>query len=51
MRLWGSTVSKPFGAVYRYENYDSELALNRDSAREMLRNLRRWVEESLRRQT
>ena len=38
----------PFGAVYRYEDYDSELSLDRDSARQMIRGLRAWVESGLR---
>ena len=42
--LEGLDALTPFGAVYRYEDYDSELALDRFGAREMLRILRRWVE-------
>ncbi|MEK7751887.1 MAG: HEPN domain-containing protein [Acidobacteriota bacterium] len=38
----------PFGAVYRYEDYDSELGLDRDTARQMIRGLRTWVENGLR---
>jgi HEPN domain-containing protein len=37
----------PFGAVYRYEDYDSELVLDREQARAMLRALRIWVESRL----
>lgn len=41
----------PFGAVYRYEDYDSELALDRERAWRMLRRLRGWVEQRLRERT
>lgn len=34
----------PFGAVYRYEDYDSELSLDRRRTREMVRSLRAWIE-------
>jgi HEPN domain-containing protein len=38
----------PFGAVYRYEDFDAELALDRGRARQWLRSLRAYVEEKLR---
>jgi HEPN domain-containing protein len=38
----------PFAAVYRYEDYDSGLALDRTRIRSTLRLLRAWVEERLR---
>ena len=41
-------VFTPFDAVYRYEDYDSALALDREQARQTLRLLRAWVEEQLR---
>ena len=37
----------PFGAVYRYEDYDPELSLDRPRARAILRSLRCWVEARL----
>jgi HEPN domain len=37
----------PFGAVYRYEHFDAELALDRGRARQWLRSLRSYVEERL----
>jgi len=44
----GVDVLTPFGAVYRYEDYDSDLPLDRERARAMLRLLRHWVESHLR---
>jgi HEPN domain-containing protein len=41
----------PFGAVYRYEDYDSDALLDRQQARVLLRSLRAWVEGCLRRRT
>jgi HEPN domain-containing protein len=41
----------PFGAVYRYEDYDSVLVLDRDRVRKMLRDARIWVEHRLRQRT
>jgi HEPN domain-containing protein len=41
-------VLTPFGAIYRYEDYDSVVSLNRPAARESLRELRAWVEAALR---
>lgn len=38
----------PFGAVYRYDDYDAESPLNRQQARALLRSLRLWVEGRLR---
>ena len=37
----------PFGAVYRYDDYDGTEPLNRAETRKMLRSLRAWVEERL----
>ena len=37
----------PFGAVYRYDDYDSAESLNRTETRAMLRSLRTWVEDRL----
>ena len=34
----------PFGAIYRYEDYDAVVSLDRQAARESLRGLRAWVE-------
>jgi HEPN domain-containing protein len=41
----------PFGAVYRYEDYDSDLALDRHAVRTTLRALRTWVERQLQERT
>lgn len=41
----------PFGALYRYEDYDSGIALDRRHARQMLRSLRAWVESRLQQRT
>jgi HEPN domain-containing protein len=38
----------PFGAIYRYEDYDAVVSLNRDAARSSLRELRAWVETKFR---
>ena len=37
----------PFGAVYRYDDYDGAESLNRAETRTMLRSLRWWVEDRL----
>ena len=37
----------PFGAVYRYDDYDAVEALNRHEVRTALRELRAWVEGRL----
>src|ERR1039458_5212237 len=37
----------PFGAVYRYDDYDGTESLNRAETRAMLRSLRAWVEDRL----
>ena len=37
----------PFGAVYRYDDYDGAESLNRAETRAMLRSLRAWVEGGL----
>jgi len=44
-------VLTPFGAIYRYEDYDTVVFLNRPAARESLRELRAWVETRLRERT
>jgi hypothetical protein len=41
-------VLTPFGAIYRYEDYDAIVSLDRHTARESLRELRAWVEARLR---
>ena len=41
-------VLTPFGAIYRYEDYDAVVSLDRQAARESLRELRAWVETKLR---
>ena len=41
-------VLTPFGAIYRYEDYDAIVSLDRHAARESLRELRAWVETRLR---
>ena len=38
----------PFGAIYRYEDYEADVTLDRDGARASLRELRSWVETRLR---
>ncbi|MEI6667522.1 MAG: HEPN domain-containing protein [Acidobacteriota bacterium] len=38
----------PFGAIYRYEDYDAPVSLDRAAARGSLRELRIWVESTLR---
>ena len=40
-------VLTPFGAVYRYDDYDGTESLNRPETRAMLRSLRAWVEDRL----
>ncbi len=37
----------PFGAVYRYEDYDVPVSLDRVAARDAVRELRAWVESKL----
>ena len=37
----------PFGAVYRYDDYDGTVSLNRTETRALLRSLRSWVEGRL----
>lgn len=37
----------PFGAVYRYDDYDGAESLNRADTRAMLRSLRAWAEDRL----
>ena len=44
-------VLTPFGAIYRYEDYDAVVSLDRPAARESLRELRAWVETRLRERT
>jgi HEPN domain-containing protein len=41
-------VLTPFGATYRYEDYDAVVSLDRLAARESLRELPAWVETRLR---
>lgn len=41
-------VLTPFGAIYRYEDYEAAVSLDRDAARASLRELRAWVEAKLR---
>ena len=41
----------PFGAVYRYDDYDGAEPLNRGETCAMLRSLRAWVEDRLRSRT
>jgi len=40
-------VLTPFGAVYRYDDYDGTESLNRAETRALLRSLRAWVEDRL----
>jgi HEPN domain-containing protein len=37
----------PFGALYRYEAFDSASPLDRTAARNLLRELRTWIELSM----
>ena len=41
-------VLTPFGAVYRYDDYDGTESLNRADTRALLKSLRAWVEDRLR---
>jgi uncharacterized protein YdhG (YjbR/CyaY superfamily) len=41
-------VLTPFGAIYRYEDYDAVVSLDRQAARASLRELRAWVETRMR---
>ena len=41
----------PFGAIYRYEDYDAPISLDRAAARGILRQLRLWVEGKLEERT
>src|ERR1035438_2789894 len=41
----------PFGAVYRYDDYDGTESLNRAETRALLKSLRAWVEDRLRSRT
>ena len=38
----------PFGAVYRYDDYDGAESLNRRETRALLKSLGAWVEDRLR---
>ena len=38
----------PFGAIYRYEDYDVVVGLDREATRASVRELRAWVETKLR---
>ena len=40
-------VLSPFGAIYRYEDYDAIAPLNREAAHTSIRELRAWVETKL----
>src|ERR1017187_10030267 len=40
-------VLTPFGAVYRYDDYDGTESLNRAETRALLKSLRAWVEDRL----
>ena len=44
-------VLTPFGAIYRYEDYDAPVSLDRVAARKLLRELRVWVEAKLQKST
>jgi HEPN domain-containing protein len=50
-RLENLDMLTPFGAIYRYEDYDAVVSLNRPAARESLRELRAWVEIRLQERT
>jgi len=41
-------VLTPFGAIYRYEDYDAVVSLNRHAVRASVRELRTFVETKLR---
>jgi hypothetical protein len=41
-------VLTPFGAIYRYEDYDAVVSTNRDTVRASVRELRAFVETELR---
>jgi HEPN domain-containing protein len=41
----------PFGAIYRYDDYDAPVSLDRNAARGSLRQLRLWVESKLQERT
>jgi hypothetical protein len=40
-------VLTPFGAVYRYDDYDGTESLNRAEMRALLKSLRVWVEDRM----
>ena len=44
-------VLTPFGTMYRYEDYEAVVLLNRDTVRTSVRELRAWVETKLRERT
>lgn len=44
-------VLTPFGAIYRYEDYEAAVSLDRNAARAWVRELRAWVETKLRERT
>ena len=50
-RFEGLDVLTPFGAIYRYQDYDAAVSLNRTAARDSLRELRAWVETRFRERT
>ena len=41
----------PFGAIYRYDDYDAPVSLDRVAARGSLRQLRLWVESTFQERT
>jgi len=41
----------PFGAIYRYEDYEASVSLDRVAARRILLQLRVWVESKLQEHT
>jgi hypothetical protein len=46
-RFEGLDMFTPFGAFYRYEDFDSGLFVDRRAARAMLCELRVWIDERL----
>ncbi len=48
VELAGLDALTPFGAVYRYDDYDDPVHLDRAAVRAQLRHLRVWIEVRLR---